>query len=59
MGRWGTVREIADAAVYLFSDAAGFVTGQTLVGRVFFFFFLFPPFFPLILGLCDCLYADD
>lgn len=32
LGRWGTVKEIADATVYLFSDAANFVTGQTLVG---------------------------
>lgn len=34
IGRWGTVKEIADATVYLFSDAANFVTGQTLVGGV-------------------------
>lgn len=33
LGRWGTVKEIADATVYLFSDAANFVTGQTLVGE--------------------------
>lgn len=32
LGRWGTVKEIADATVYLFSDAANFVNGQTLVG---------------------------
>lgn len=31
LGRWGTVKEIADATVYLFSDAANYVTGQTLV----------------------------
>ena len=36
LGRWGTVKEIADATVYLFSDAANFVTGQTLVGRSIF-----------------------
>lgn len=35
LGRWGTVKEIADATVYLFSDAANFVTGQTLVGELF------------------------
>jgi peroxisomal 2,4-dienoyl-CoA reductase len=33
LGRWGTVKEIADATVYLFSDAGNFVTGQTLVGE--------------------------
>ena len=31
-GRWGTVKEIADATVYLFSDAANFVNGEILVG---------------------------
>lgn len=34
LGRWGTVKEVADATVYLFSDAANFVTGQTLVGQL-------------------------
>ena len=33
LGRWGTVREIADATVYLFSEAAGYVNGTTLVGE--------------------------
>jgi len=33
LGRYGTVKEIADATVYLFSDAANFVNGQTLVGE--------------------------
>ena len=33
LGRWGTVKEIADAAVYLFSDAANYVSGQTLIGK--------------------------
>lgn len=33
LGRWGTVKEIADATVYLFSDAGNFVNGQTLVGK--------------------------
>ena len=32
LGRWGTVKEIADATIYLFSDAGNFVNGQTLVG---------------------------
>ena len=36
LGRWGRVKEIADATVYLFSDAANFVTGQTLVGGFFY-----------------------
>jgi len=30
-GRWGTVRDIADATVYLFSDAANYVNGTNLV----------------------------
>lgn len=38
LGRWGTVKDIADATVYLFSDAANFVTGQTLVGEFLFSF---------------------
>ena len=33
LGRWGTVKEISDATVYLFSDAGNYVTGQTLVGE--------------------------
>ena len=33
LGRWGTVKEISDATVYLFSDAGNYVTGQTLVGK--------------------------
>ena len=32
VGRFGNVREIADATVYLFSDAGNFVNGDTLVG---------------------------
>ena len=30
-GRWGTVRDIADATVFLFSDAGSYVNGTTLV----------------------------
>ena len=33
LGRLGTVKEIADATVYLFSDAGNYVNGQTLVGE--------------------------
>lgn len=33
LGRWGTVKDIADATVFLFSDAGSLVTGQTLVGE--------------------------
>ena len=33
-GRWGTVKEIADATVYLFSDAGNFVNGELLVGKL-------------------------
>lgn len=31
IGRWGEVKEIADATVYLFSDAGSYVNGNTLV----------------------------
>jgi 2,4-dienoyl-CoA reductase [(3E)-enoyl-CoA-producing], peroxisomal len=34
LGRFGSVRDIADATVYLFSDAGSYVSGQTLVGKV-------------------------
>ena len=30
LGRFGDVRDVANAAVFLFSDAASFVTGQVL-----------------------------
>jgi len=30
-GRWGTVRDIADATVYVFSDAGNYVNGTNLV----------------------------
>jgi len=30
-GRWGTVRDIADATVFLFSDAGNYVNGTNLV----------------------------
>lgn len=30
-GRWGTVRDIADATVWVFSDAANYVNGHVLV----------------------------
>lgn len=30
-GRWGTVRDIADATVYMFSDAGNYVNGHVLV----------------------------
>ncbi len=32
-GRYGTVKEIADATVYLFSDAGNYVNGETLIGK--------------------------
>ncbi len=31
LGRWGTAEEIAKLAVFLVSDAAGYVTGETLI----------------------------
>ncbi|KAF2751261.1 peroxisomal 2,4-dienoyl-CoA reductase-like protein SPS19 [Sporormia fimetaria CBS 119925] len=30
-GRWGTVKEIADATIYLFSDSGNYVNGSTVV----------------------------
>lgn len=36
VGRWGRVKEIADATVYLFGDTGNFVNGQTLVGELTF-----------------------
>jgi len=30
-GRWGTVRDIADATVFVFSDAGNYVNGTTVV----------------------------
>lgn len=33
LGRFGSVRDIADATVYLFSDTGSYVTGQVLVGE--------------------------
>lgn len=31
LGRWGTVKEISDATIFLFSDAGNYVNGQALV----------------------------
>jgi len=31
LGRWGSIKEIADATIYLFSDAGNYVTGQVTV----------------------------
>ena len=45
LGRYGTVKEIADATIYLFSDAGNYVSGQTLVGE--FDFPTFPRSLPL------------
>ena len=33
LGRGGTVKDVADATVYLFSDTGSFVNGETLVGE--------------------------
>lgn len=33
-GRWGHVKEIADATVYLFSDTGNYVNGEILVGKL-------------------------
>jgi len=34
-GRFGTVKDIADATIYLFSEAGSYVNGDTLVGKSF------------------------
>ena len=31
IGRWGKIRDIADATVYLFSDAGNYVNGEVLI----------------------------
>lgn len=31
VGRWGSIKDIADATVFLFSDAANYITGDNLV----------------------------
>ncbi len=31
IGRWGSIRDISDATVYLFSDAGNYVNGEVLV----------------------------
>jgi len=31
LGRWGTIKEVADATVYLFGDAGNYVNGTGLV----------------------------
>lgn len=33
LGRFGSVRDIADATVYLFADTGSYVSGQILVGE--------------------------
>lgn len=37
-GRYGTVKEIADATVYLFSDTGNYVNGDIIVGRCWRYF---------------------
>lgn len=32
-GRYGTVKEISDATIYLFSDSGNYVNGETIVGK--------------------------
>jgi len=32
-GRWGSVKEIADATVFLFSDSGNYVNGSVVVGK--------------------------
>jgi peroxisomal 2,4-dienoyl-CoA reductase len=33
VGRFGTVKEISDATVFLFSDSGNYVNGAVLVGK--------------------------
>lgn len=33
VGRWGTVKEVADATIYLFADTGSYVNGATIVGK--------------------------
>jgi peroxisomal 2,4-dienoyl-CoA reductase len=35
-GRFGSVKEIADATIYLFADTGSYVNGATLVGKYMF-----------------------
>lgn len=35
LGRFGSVRDIADATVYIFANTGSYVSGQTLVGESF------------------------
>jgi NAD(P)-dependent dehydrogenase (short-subunit alcohol dehydrogenase family) len=37
LGRWGAPEEIAKMAVFLVSDAAGYITGETLIADGGFF----------------------
>lgn len=34
LGRMGSVRDIADASLYLFADSGSYVNGQVLVGML-------------------------
>lgn len=53
LGRIGSVRDIADATVYLFADTGSYVSGQTLVGE--FLFRFISCFALLLLKLTVCL----
>ena len=33
LGRYGSVKEIADATIYLFSDSGNYVNGSTVAGK--------------------------
>jgi peroxisomal 2,4-dienoyl-CoA reductase len=33
LGRFGSVKEIADATIYLFSESGNYVNGSTVVGE--------------------------
>jgi peroxisomal 2,4-dienoyl-CoA reductase len=47
-GRFGKVKEIADATVYLFSDSGNYVNGETIVGKLCIF-----------LGMSKCRFTDS
>lgn len=47
LGRYGRVKDIADATVYIFGDGGNFVNGQTLVGEFLPFLFHSIPSHPI------------
>ena len=44
LGRWGTVRDVADATVWLCGDAGGYVNGTVVVGEYWGIYYFFERF---------------